>query len=164
MKKIQFDKECESCNATGIYVGMAEKDGAGIVCYVCKGTGCHSIDIEYAPFTQRKHHPDIKRVYQIGSIVLIGEGNGCKLSDFGGIPYSDWVSGKSFPLGSEDRRHMCPKQWGQLVGKYDHFHLDNCNDCHAGMRFSDCPHFGKKDRCWKAYDEKYSQFPYKVTP
>jgi hypothetical protein len=27
MRTVEFDMECESCNGTGLYIGMAESDG-----------------------------------------------------------------------------------------------------------------------------------------
>ena len=36
---IEFDCECESCKGTGLYVGMAEREGSAVVCHTCKGTG-----------------------------------------------------------------------------------------------------------------------------
>lgn len=36
---IKIECECNACKGTGLYVGMAERDGAAVVCYTCKGTG-----------------------------------------------------------------------------------------------------------------------------
>jgi hypothetical protein len=47
-KKTHVQAECESCGATGIYRGMAEPEGVGVICLVCKGTG--AVKLEYTPF------------------------------------------------------------------------------------------------------------------
>ena len=31
--------ECQACGGTGLYKGMAERDGAAVVCSCCNGTG-----------------------------------------------------------------------------------------------------------------------------
>ena len=59
MKVIEFDEKCKSCKGTGIYVGMAERDGAGIVCHTCKGTGCHHVKFEYEDFEGKIVRKDI---------------------------------------------------------------------------------------------------------
>ncbi len=54
MKKIELDIECQSCNGTGVYRGMGERDGASVVCFTCDGTGCFKYKFEYTLFKERK--------------------------------------------------------------------------------------------------------------
>jgi len=39
MEKIEMDIECPSCNGTGLYCGMGEKEGVAVVCCKCQGSG-----------------------------------------------------------------------------------------------------------------------------
>jgi len=36
---LEGECECSACKGTGLYVGMAEREGAAVVCSRCKGTG-----------------------------------------------------------------------------------------------------------------------------
>ena len=69
-KKAHVQAECESCDATGIYRGMAEPEGVGVICRVCSGTG--SVKIEYVPFTSRKRRKDVGTVYRSAGTFIAG--------------------------------------------------------------------------------------------
>ena len=68
--KAHVQAECEACDATGIYRGMAEPEGIGVVCLVCKGTGM--VKIEYTPFTARKRRKDVKTVHRSAGTFIAG--------------------------------------------------------------------------------------------
>jgi len=79
--------ECGSCGGTGVYSGFAEPKGVGVVCLNCKGTGCR--EIQYIPFTKRKHRNGIKKVrLSRGSFILSCGPHGEEIS------YSKFLSGK----------------------------------------------------------------------
>ena len=149
MKTIEFDEVCKSCNGTGLYVGIAEKDGAAVICHTCNGTGYHHFKYTYEEFKKRKEIQDIKRVYQVNPV--IGNGGNCSLEDFGGISYEDWKKGKEFVLGTENRKYTCPAWWYQTADYYKKPHWDKCPPCGV---FSNCKHFKDKDKCWKRFDQE----------
>ena len=64
---IEFDEKCKSCKGTGLYVGLAERDGAAVVCHTCKGTGKHHVRIEYDDFGQVVLDSDPRRSSGCGS-------------------------------------------------------------------------------------------------
>lgn len=150
---IEYDEECPSCKGTGLYVGMAERDGSAVVCVTCNGTGCHHVKLEYDDFTKRKRRYKVERVVEINPGICIGSGGNNKysLEDFGGMPYKDWFSGKSFPPKSENRRFTCPAWWYQSAN-YDL--KPKWDKCAWGGAFSNCKHFKNKDACWKQWDEE----------
>ena len=111
---IEINEKCKSCNGTGLYIGMAERDGAAVVCHTCKGTGCHHFVYDYEDFVKREYRHKVKRVYQTNVGICIGEEKGkCRLEDFGGMPYEEWWIGKNFEVGMEDRKYSCPAWWFQ---------------------------------------------------
>lgn len=151
---IEFDEACKSCNSTGLYVGMGEHDGAAVVCLTCKGSGKHHVRIEYDDYNGRQHREGVKRVYQANPGISIGEKPGkLSLEDFGGIPYQDWLEGRSFERGTENRRFTCPAWWYQSA---DYERKPEWDECWGslGRTFSDCPHFGEKAKCWKRFDDE----------
>jgi hypothetical protein len=159
MKKvIEFDEQCKDCNGTGLYKGMAERDGAAVVCCTCKGTGCHHFKHTYDEFTGRKSLPGIERVYETNPGICIGKFNGHTLEQFGGMPYEDWDAGKPFPAGSENREFTCPAWWCQRA---DYSHKPNWNGCNVslGASFSHCPHFCTKEQCWERWDREIANNP-----
>ena len=151
IKYIRHKEECSSCNGTGVYIGMAERDGAAIVCSNCNGSGCYSYFHIYTPFVERQTIKNIKRVYEANPGFVIGEGDKFKLKDFGGISYSDWKNGKDFTKGSEMRSCVCPLWWQQSTSNNNQ-KLKQCKDSGLG-RFDSCPHFKNKDDCWKQWDK-----------
>jgi hypothetical protein len=148
--KVEFDEQCQSCKGTGLYVGMAERDGAAVVCHTCKGTGCHHFVHEYEPFTIRHRRGAVKRVLEANPGIGIGEGQGYKLTDFGGMEYEDWLTGKPFPGGSEMRRFVCPAWFYQSANSKL---KPDWKQCGYGM-FNACVHFGDKAQCWARFDKE----------
>lgn len=157
MKTIEFDEECKSCNGTGVFIGMAERDGAAVVCHTCKGTGCFHFIHTYEEFEKKKHNPEASRVYQYNPGIMIGNREGvCSLPDFGGMSYLDWRKGKRFPKGSEMRKFSCPCWWYQGA---DYEKKPNWKEClsNLGRTFSQCAHFPNKEMCWERWDKEFGK-------
>jgi hypothetical protein len=151
----EVEAACGSCDATGIYVGFAEKDGAGVQCRTCGGKGKRTLRLEWNDFKGRKERDGIRRVYQFNPGMVIGEGRAkdnavFTLVGFGGMTYAEWLAGKPFPRGSEMRRYSCPAWWYQSV---DYEKKPQWEECGFGT-FSSCPSFGKKDACWRRWDKE----------
>lgn len=148
-------RECSSCGGTGLYSGLAERDGAAVVCNICDGTGCEVVRVKGVEFIKRKRTRKVDRVYQVNPGICIGKGkdNQYKLEDFGGMTYDDWVKGKSFPVGSENRRFTCPAWWYQLA---DYDKKPQWKECGWGS-FSSCSSFCNKDKCWERWDREYKK-------
>ena len=149
--KLDWTQECKSCKGTGLYVGMAEKDGAAVVCHGCKGTGESKHTIEYDDFTGLKIKETVIRVYETNAGIGIGAGDGFTLKEFGGMCYEDWLKGHKFPPKSEMRKYTCPAWWYQSV---DYDKKPDWCEC-FGSFFKDCRLFKDKDKCWDKWDEKY---------
>ena len=157
MKKvIDVFYACQSCKSTGLYVGMAELDGAAVVCHTCKGSGKARHVFEYEEFENRKKRKDVKQVYQSNPGSIIGtRGDGTfKLEDFGGMPYGEWFNGKPFVDGMENRKFTCPAWWYQTA---DYDRKPNWKECGWGGSFSNCKEFGNKAECWKRWDKEFGQ-------
>jgi len=155
--KIEFDEVCKSCGGTGLYIGMAERDGAAVVCHTCKGTGCHHFVHEYEEFQERiPPTKPVVRVYEVNPGVVIGKGSNLSLDDFGGMYYSQWKAGMPFSEGMENRKFTCPTWWYQTA---DYNKAPNWNECYSclGRRFSRCPYFITKEDCWQRWDEENLQ-------
>lgn len=153
--KIEFDEKCRACKGTGVYIGMAEREGAAVVCYKCKGTGCFHFVHEYEEFTGRQNSPDAKRVFQTNPGIMIGEpkDGSLKLANFGGMPYEDWLQGLPFPGKSEMRKFACPCWWYQSA---DYSKKPRWKECNVwGLPFSKCSHFATKEKCWERWDKEF---------
>lgn len=156
---VEFDYECTNCKGTGIYVGFAEQDGAGVVCHTCRGTGKAHRKFEYDDFEGRKARPNIKRVYEANPGVCIGGGpdSVIALEDFGGMDYQEWLDGKPFPPKSECREYICPAWWYQTVN-YG-LKPNWCREYGSSICgvFSECPRFPQKELCWARFDKEHSR-------
>ena len=144
---IEYDEQCKSCSGTGIYVGMAERDGAGVVCSDCKGAGCRHRRIEYDDFTGRVRRSDVVRVQRVNPGIVVDD----SFDQFGGLPYDDWAAGAQFTPGTEDRKHTCPAWWYQCADWELKPHWDICD---LGM-FTSCKMFGCKADCWRRWDIEF---------
>jgi hypothetical protein len=129
--------QCAECKGTGLYQGMAEHDGAAVVCYSCCGQGCKLVTLKFEKFTEREILEGVKRVYHTAGgygisakDVTTREGKLIRFSEFG-CAYEEWLEGVA-PKPIEDLH--CPYQLG--FGR-----LDNCK-----LRDS-------MDVCWKRYHE-----------
>jgi len=151
MSKLKIERQCTDCNGTGLYVGMAEHNGAAVVCHGCRGTGKEIIEIDNTPFTGRKERLDVKCVYQTNPGICMGTGNGHTLEEFGGMPYKEWALGLKFPKGSEMRKYTCPAWFYQSA---DYEKKPNWKECGGGS-FSACSSFPNKEKCWKRWDKEF---------
>ena len=79
--------ECGSCQGTGVFCGMAEPKGVGVVCLNCKGTGCR--EIKYTPFTGRKRRDDVSQV-SLSRGSLLWSCGPCGKS----VSYADFLAGR----------------------------------------------------------------------
>lgn len=151
MNIVEFDEKCKKCDGTGLYAGMAERDGAAIVCHNCDGTGCHHVKFEYEDFEGRQKHETAKRVYATNPGICVGEGNGHKLEDFGGLTLGEWEAGKDF-TGVENRKYTCPAWWYQIA---DYKKKPEWKKCLGWGAFSNCDHFPDKANCWAQWDKEF---------
>ena len=154
MKKIEIEQQCGTCKGTGLYTGLAERDGAAVVCMHCKGTGKTIFTHSYEDFTGKKvpnENFPIERVFQSNPGIVIGKGMH-RLEHFGGIPYKDWADEKPFPKGSEMRRFVCPAWWYQSV---DYTKKPKWDECIGVGAFSQCSRFTNKATCWLKWNEEH---------
>lgn len=136
--------ECDTCHATGLYIGMLERNGAAVPCNKCGGTGARRIN--YTPFTGRLPREGVRRVYCSGSDRILDPDRSP-----GGIPIEEWHGGP-VPIGPEIRNYQCPHNWRGFS------EIPACSDSPLGGYLCDCPHFGEKHLCWAAYDGQQIRF------
>lgn len=148
IQTIELDQECPSCGGTGVYVGMAERDGYAVECRTCKGKGEYHFTHTYVPFTGRKDLDGVKIVVEVNPGIMLGKDEKGRDLDFGGIPYEDWKNGAPFER-SEMRNYSCPAWWYQLA---DYKQKPQWRKCIGVGVFADCRHFGEKHVCWKQFD------------
>lgn len=153
--RIEFNEKCKSCNGTGLYSGIAEDKNSAVVCYKCKGLGCFHFVHEYEDFEGLEVTNKIVHVYEVNPGIKVGNGNGYKYSDFGGMSYSDWLAGKKFKPGMENRKFTCPAWWYQSADyKQKPSWDDDERQCGWGS-FSACKFFDRKDGCWQKWDREF---------
>jgi len=146
MKTIEFDEKCKSCKGTGIHVGFAEGCSYGVVCHDCDGTGKHHFKHEYEEFTTRIVKEYVETVIEVNpGIGLSGEKN------YGGMSYTDFLSGKKFVRGMEMREFVCPAWWYQSA---DYSKKPNWDTCFPSGAFPSCKHFSAKEKCWERFDKE----------
>lgn len=152
-KTIEIREKCPSCDGTGLYIGLAERDGAAVVCHNCNGTGCHVFTHIYEDFEKRFDSIKVKRVYATNPGICIGTGNKGELTlkSFGGMPYRDWLVGKPFPPKSENRKYTCPAWWYQSA---DYKKKPHWPECITLGSFLSCDHFKTKHLCWVKFDKE----------
>jgi hypothetical protein len=136
------EAQCGACQGTGLYVGMAERDGTAVVCHTCKGTG--KTIIRWTAFTGRKRQEGVTHVLEANPGICVST----KLGGIGGMPFDAWQAGLTFPPGSEMRAYTCPRWWYQCA---DSSKLPEWDSCGFG-RFTDCKHFDNKVACWARWD------------
>ena len=157
--EVKLKMECPDCHGSGIYVGMAEKNGCAVVCSTCKGHGFYFIT--HRTFTERKIRQDIKRVFKTSCGFVHGpddvtteDGTVIKFSE-GGCKYDEWLSGKE----PEPVRDLyCPYLWThQSLQSNDVNNLFACR-CNTGDgvipgRFvSKCSFWKDKAKCWDIFE------------
>ena len=81
---------CKACKGTGLYVGVAEKEGAAVVCRNCDGSGSMEVDITPPPaFKGRRIRDGVKTVSQANNGYYLKPG-----VDLGAVSYDDFLAGK----------------------------------------------------------------------
>lgn len=147
----EHEAACDACKATGLYVGLAEKNGSAVVCHTCRGTGRVIKIIEWDDFQGRRPRPGVVHVVQVNPGIGIGCGGGYTFRDFGGMSYEDWRDGRPFPPKSEMRKFTCPAWWWQSA---DYSKKPNWEECIIAGSFSSCEHFKDKAGCWARFDRE----------
>ena len=139
----QVVAECETCNATGLYNGYAEKSGTTVVCSKCRGTG--RMVITYMPFLMRRDKQNVKKVYATNPGYNIHENMS------GGMPYAEWKKNpkKIYEPENAVQEHACPEQWSQNTGYQMKSH--NWEECSIVDTFAKCKFYSTKEMCWKRY-------------
>jgi hypothetical protein len=151
--------ECPSCGGTGIYQGMAERDGAAVICYSCNGTGFKHIKQEYNKFTGIKKNLKVKRVYKtcggygISSNDTIGKDGQLIQFSKAGASYEDWLNDNTIELKPIKELH-CPLihyQQGTTIGE----NLKSRGPCNTKCRL-DILECSKKNKaeCWIEFKEE----------
>lgn len=153
--KVKINIECTSCGATGIYNGMGEGQGTGVVCHTCKGTGKDTFI--YTPFTKQKTRDDIERVYLNGYGYKLGRGevkfDGGPVIDMEkeGISYREFLQGK---MPGHIKELACPMLADQgACHNIDGF-VDKCHHLGLswGVRINKCLYYAHKAACWRRFD------------
>lgn len=146
---IEFDEKCQACKGTGIYRGMAERDGYAVVCRRCNGTGKFHFVHQFEAFDQREVCKGVHTVVEFNPGICLGGKAGAY--NFGGISYTDWLEGKPFPQGAEMREYTCPYWWYQTANYNKRPRWKECNEGCRGA-FSKCLYFSEKHTCWERFD------------
>ena len=155
MNVFETDYECKACHGTGLYMGMAEKNGAAVVCCTCKGTGKAHFKFEYEVFTIRKQRTDVQRVYRTNPGIFV-DGVG---SVPGGVTISEWEhdSDSVNVPGAEMRLFTCPAWWYQTADYRLKPSWDDTERCCAwGGTFTSCKFFSMKAGCWDKWDREHA--------
>ncbi|HME71144.1 MAG TPA: hypothetical protein VKM54_14915 [Myxococcota bacterium] len=85
---LKIEVECESCDGTGLYRGMAEPPGVAVICLNCRGSGCAKL--VFKSFYGLKKRRDVKTVQRSrGSTLASGIGPGGR-----SITYAEFLAGK----------------------------------------------------------------------
>ena len=162
MKKIKLKIECQSCGGSGIYSGIGERDGAAVICYTCKGTGCEDYYFEYNDFIERKKKKGVKRVYlnSYGYCIApkpleLEKADGTKqLVDFSkeGVSYKEFCEGKK-PKHIETM--ACPMMADQSACHDIKYFTDYCNELNDGWvsYIPECKNQCNKAECWTRFNE-----------
>ena len=154
--KIKLKIECKSCGGTGVYQGIGEMDGAGVVCYSCNGTGCQNYVFDYEKFTKRKTTRKVKRVFLSGYGYCVGIkpitlDSGIYV-DFSkeGVSYKDFLNGKQ---PQHIKTMVCPLLADQgACHSIKGFH-DKCVELNGGCIgvITSCKYSMNKNECWERF-------------
>ena len=163
MKTFKVEAVCKSCDGTGLYQGMAERDGAAVICTRCDGTGCATIEIDYEVFKERKMTDKVKRVYKDGSGYCISSEDVTtedgELFEFSkeGVSYEEWLQGKQpGPI----KILQCPYQWERQQLQHSEHKAHELYEAHCrkglnSLMISKCSYrkeFGTTG-CWALYEK-----------
>lgn len=158
---------CTSCRGTGVYKGVAERDGLAVVCYSCNGKGYYTLKLYenvhlvqdektgvvykvnndiivdcVSLFDKLQRRDDVNYVtyateYVLSPRYLFEHG----ASEINVISYREFLQGK-MPLPM--MQYTCPRQISQ---NYGNTFFDN--NCGFGS-FSNCSKFGTQE-CWEKF-------------
>ena len=155
-EKIVVEVVCKSCKGTGLYQGMAERDGAFIQCWHCKGTGC--VKVSYELFEKRKPQPKCKRVYLSGGgygitdkDITTSEGRFMPFSKYG-CTYEEWLDGK---IPEHIKFLGCPMCMDKgACHDIDGF-VDKCHILNGKYLSSlrNCKHQCYMEECWERFEK-----------
>ena len=158
---VEIIHQCGSCSGSGLYTGMAERDGSAVICSSCHGTGRSVSKMTFTEFNGRVNKKGVKRVYQSACGYGISsedirrdDGKIIRFSN-AGCSYSEWKFG-AIPKPIEDLH--CPYMHSSQKMQHSS-HKANplyMSDCRKNMSFgliTDCKMFSCKERCWKKYHE-----------
>jgi hypothetical protein len=156
-KKIDLKIECKSCGGTGVYRGIAEGNGAAVVCNRCKGTGCENYHFEYKEFTGRKTIKDVERVFITGYGYVVGVKpitlcNGVFV-DFSkeGVSYGDFLKGK---MPKHIKQMGCPMLADQSACHDIKGFTEICNDINGGwLNYIPGCKCKNKMKCWERFEK-----------
>ncbi len=159
LKKIDIDIQCQACDGTGVYVGMAERHGAAVVCYQCKGTGKYNYVLEYENFKKMNIRKNIKRVYKssygfcIAPTKIPTASGGVIDLETEGISYEEFKIGK---LPEHTRQLACPMLADQGACHNIKGFINRCNKLHGesllGISLTACKNQPHKSDCWKRFE------------
>ena len=146
-RSIAFDQECDACQGKGVYIGLAERDGASVVCRRCKGDGHYTYKHVYRVFTGLKP-AEASRVYAVNPGVCV---SATSLITPGGVTYAEWLKDPASPRapGVELRENTCPAWWYQAA---EYKKKPQWDECHSAFSFPRCEFFPAKDKCWERWD------------
>jgi len=158
MKEIKLKIECQSCQGTGVYQGMAERDGAAVICHTCKGTGCQDYTFRYNDFEGRIKKRGVERVYLSGYGYCISPkpitlSNGTFV-DFPneGVSYGDFLKGN---MPKHIKQMGCPMMADQGACHNKKGFVDNCGKLNGSYLsyIPSCKH-GNKMECWDRFEKE----------
>ena len=145
---------CRACDATGLFVGLAERDGAAVPCVDCDGTGCQTA--YYDDFEKRKRISGITRVFPRSAVTLYA-------GVLGGTPYPVWWE-SGLRSGAEPREVACPMEffekdlslWSSSASpmRADAWcFLVQPRSARWGSTCQKCPAHPENALCWQVFDE-----------
>lgn len=153
---IEMTIECDACHGTGVYVGIAERDGAGVICTKCQGSGAFLYKLIYNEFTGRKTRDDVKRVYKSGYGYVIAPTvinfNGKTIDMQGeGVSYEDFCRGV---MPKHIKSLACPMSSDQSACHKINGFIDQCMEIHGGLIsiITKCKGQHDKAACWKRFE------------
>lgn len=150
MREQTIEIECKACIGTGLYCGIAERNGSAVICQQCDGTGRQ--EFKYKPFAGRNRRQNVNRVFKssFGYVHSAEDANGIKFSD-GGVAYNDWLNGD---VPKPVKSLYCPFLWTwQQLKRESKLYSTRCeNGTGLGCRISECKHWADKSQCWEIYE------------
>lgn len=161
MKKIEMEIQCKSCGGTGVYVGMAEREGAAVVCSSCNGTGKCWYAFEYEEFTGRKKKDGVTRVYKSSYEFVIAPKK-IRFENLGeidlseeGVDYADFLAGS---MPGHIKSLVCPMLADQGACHSIEGFVDECGRLDGqgsliGRFLSSCAYQRNKATCWERFEQ-----------